>query len=273
MLRTALLALLLTAGAAHAEDFAKPIDVPVGSETLRIVEAERGEKELRHGTRVLVADPTIEEGLAASFGATHARVFIVSPGGGDCDGWPAVVTVNAGGGKVAIDLTMKDLCGLYAVTRDDEGFTFVDRPLPGYDGSVWRFTPEQGLRRLGVLAFRPQPGTNWGDIRRYTGHPLQFFYVAPFEAAARRLTGAAYREFVTHLHVGSDVKQDGDFVSVTGCKAHNCPSDRAFVGIDIKAGAAFLAMLKDRRIVTWPALSRWPKPAREAYGEWSGDGR
>jgi hypothetical protein len=272
MLKTALLALLVTAGAAHAQDFAQPIDVPVGPETLRIVETDRGEKELRHGTRVLVADSTVEEGLAATFGTTHARVFMISPGGGDCDGWPAVVTVAADG-KVTIDLTMKDLCGLYTATRDDEGFTFIDRPLPGYDGSVWRFTPEQGLRRLGVLAFKPQPGTSWKDIPRYTSHPLQFFYVAPFDTAVRRLAGVNYRELVTRLHVGSDVKHEGDFVSVTGCKAHSCPSDRAFVGIDIKAGAAFLAMLKDRRITTWPALSRWPKPLREAYGEWSGDQR
>jgi hypothetical protein len=272
MLKTALLALLLTAGAAHAQDLAQPIDVPVGPETLRIVETERGEKELRHGTRVLVSDSTVDEGLAASFGTTHARVFTVSPGGGDCDGWPAVVTVDTGG-KVAIDLAMKGRCGLYSATRDDEGFTFVDRPLPGYDGSVWRFTPEWGLRRLGVLAFRSQPGTTWKDIHRYASHPLLLFYVAPFDAAARRLTGAAYRDLVTRLHVGSDVKQDGDFVSLTGCKAHNCPTDRAFVGIDIKAGAAFFSILKDRRITAWPALSRWPTPLREAYGEWSGDRR
>jgi hypothetical protein len=258
--------------AAFGQDLAKPVELTIGSETFRIIESDSGEKRLLHGTRVLIADSTVDEGLAASFGAVHARVFTVSPGGGDCDGWPAVVTV-ASDGKVDIDLTMKGLCGLYAATRDDEGFTFVDRPLPGYDGAVWRFTPEQGLRRLGVLAFRPQPGTTWQDISRYTSHPLRFFYVAPFDAEVRRLTGANYREFVTRLHVGSDVKQDGGFVSVTGCKAHNCPSDRAFVGIDIKAGAAFLAMLKDRRITTWPALSRWPKPLREAYGEWSGDRR
>jgi hypothetical protein len=260
------------ASSVFAQDLAKPVELTIGPETFRIVESDTGEKRLLHGTRVLVADSTVDEGLAASFGAVHARVFMVGPGGGDCDGWPAVVTVDAGG-KVATDLTMKGLCGLYAATRDDDGFTFVDRPLPGYDGSVWRFTPEQGLRRLGVLTFRPQPGTTWRDTSRYTSHPLQRFYVAPFDAAVRRLTGANYREFVTRLHVGSDVKQEGDFVSITGCKAHNCPSDKAFVGVDIKAGAAFLAMLKGRRITAWPALSRWPKPLRDAYGEWSGDRR
>ena len=56
--RAVLAAFLLAALAplgAHAEA-AKPQDVTVGPVTLQIVETDSGEKELRHGTRLLVKD-------------------------------------------------------------------------------------------------------------------------------------------------------------------------------------------------------------------------
>ena len=90
MFRTILLFALALVGSAGAEEAAKPTDVTVGPVTLRVVETESGEEELRHGTRVLVKEFSINEGLAAKFKDTHARVFDVGPGGNACDGWPAV---------------------------------------------------------------------------------------------------------------------------------------------------------------------------------------
>ena len=55
---------------------------------------------------MLVKEFSINEGLAAKFKDTHARVFDVGPGGNACDGWPAVVTVDKDG-KVAIDKRMR----------------------------------------------------------------------------------------------------------------------------------------------------------------------
>src|SRR4051812_7570317 len=104
-------AIVLAISLACAEEAAKPTDVMVGSVTLQIVETDTGEKELRHGTRVLVKDYSLSEGVAAKFKDTQARVFNVGPGGNACDGWPAVVTVNKDN-KVAIDRTMEDLCSL-----------------------------------------------------------------------------------------------------------------------------------------------------------------
>jgi hypothetical protein len=105
-------------GMGVAEETAKPTEVAVGPATLRVVETDSGEKELRHDTRVLVKEFSINEGIAAKFKDTHARVFGVGPGGNACDGWPAVVTVDKDG-KVAIDLTMKDLCSLFAASTDE----------------------------------------------------------------------------------------------------------------------------------------------------------
>ena len=253
---------------ARAAEAAKPIDVTVGPVTLQIVETESGEKELRHGARVLVKEFSINEGLAAKFKDTHARVFDVGPGGNACDGWPAIVTVDKDG-KVAIDLTMKDLCSLFAASTDEEGFTFVERALPARDGSVWRFTPQDGMRRLGVLVFRPQPKSTWNDLDRMLDHPLSLFNVAPFDAAVRKLTGAQFGDFALRLDVAGDVeKKDARFLVGTGCQAHACNSDQGFVGIDRKGREVFLAMRSDTRFTTWPALTRWPAPLREEYETW-----
>ena len=116
--RSGLCAALLLAFAAQATSAqqAKPQDVAVGPVTLQIVETDSGEKELRHGQRVLVKDYLVNEGLAAKLKDTHARVFDVGPGGNACDGWPAVVTVDKDG-KVAIDTTMKGLCAFFVGLR------------------------------------------------------------------------------------------------------------------------------------------------------------
>jgi hypothetical protein len=271
ILRLPLLFMVLAAvlATAHARaEGVKPTDVTVGPVTLQIVEPESGEKELRHGTRVLVKEFSINEGLAAKFKDTSARVFDVGPGGNACDGWPAVVTVEKGG-KVAIDLTMRDLCSLYVASTDEEGFTFVEKALPGTDGSVWRFTPEDGMRRLGVLVFRPQPNSTWNDLDRMLDHPLSLFNVAPFDAAVRKLTGAQFREFALRLNVAGGVeKKDERFLVGTGCQAHACNSDQGFVGIDRKSRAIFLAMRSGSRMATWPAPARWPAPLREDYETW-----
>ena len=198
---------VLASAPARAEG-AKPTDVTVGSATLQIVEPESGEKELRHGTRVLVKEFSINEGLAAKFKDTSARVFNVGPGGNFCDGWPAIVTVDKDG-KVAIDLTMKDLCSLYLASTDEEGFTFVEGALPARDGSVWRFTPQDGMRRLGVLVFRPQPKSTWNDLDRMLDHPLSLFNVAPFDAAVRKLTGAQFRRFRAAPGCGGGRREEG----------------------------------------------------------------
>jgi hypothetical protein len=271
ILRPALLmalAAVLASAHARAEDAAKPTDVTVGPATLQIVEPESGEKELRHGTRVLVKEFSINEGVAAKFKEISARVFAIGPGGNACDGWPAVVTVDKDG-KVAIDLTMKDLCSLYIASIDEEGFTFVEKALPGTDGSVWRFTPDDGVRRLGVLVFRPQPKSTWNDLDRMLDHPLSLFNVAPIDAAVRKLTGPQFREFALRLNVAGGVeKKDERFLVGTGCQAHACNSDQGFIGIDRKGRELFLAMRSGSRVTTWPAPARWPAPLREDYESW-----
>lgn len=267
MRRTLALLLLLLAAPARAEE-AKPVDVTVGPVTLQIVESESGEKELRHGSRVLVKEFSVNEGVTAKFKDTDARIFSVGPGGNACDGWPAVVTVDKAA-RVAIDLTMRDLCSVYAASTDEEGFTFVERAVPDKDGSVWRFTPDEGLRRLGLLVFRPQPNSTWNDLGRKLDHPISLFDVAPFDAAVRKLTGPQFRAFALRLHVASAVEKKGDrFLVATGCQAHACNSDQGFIGIDRKGREVFLAMRSKARLTTWPALARWPAPLRDEYEAW-----
>lgn len=262
-MRSALALLLLLAASAHAQNAAKPEDVAVGPVTLQIVETDGGEKELRHGTRVLLKDFSVGAGMAAKFKDTHARVIEVGPGGNACDGWPAVVTVKDG--KVAADTTMKKECSSFAASADEEGFTFVEKPTPDRDGSVWRFTPDEGMRRLGLLVFRPQPNSTWADLEKMLDHPLSLFNVAPFDAAVRKLTGAQYRALATRLNVAGGVERKGDFLIGSGCQAHACNSDQGFVGIDRKSREIFLAMKANGRITAWPALARWPAVLRDDF--------
>jgi hypothetical protein len=264
--RGALALLLLLAAPAHAQDAARPEDVAVGPVTLQIVETDSGEKELRHGTRVLVKEFSVGAGMAATFKDTHARVIVVGPGGNACEGWPAVVTVKDG--KVAADTTMKTECSSFAASVDEEGFTFLERAMPDSDGSVWRFTPAEGMRRLGVLVFRPQPNSTWADLTRMLDHPMSLFNVAPFDAAVRKLTGKQYRDLTVRLHVAAGVDQKGNYLIGQGCQAHACNSDQGFVAIDRSSHAVFLAMRSDKAVTTWPKAANWPAALRAALKSW-----
>ena len=267
--RAIVAALLLAIGAASGAgaEQAKPQDVAVGPVTLQIVETDSGEKELRHGQRVLVKDYSVNEGLAAKFKDINARVIEVGPGGNACEGWPAVVTVDKDG-KVAIDTTMKDLCSSFAASADENGFTFIEAASPDQAGSVWRFTPGSGMRRLGLLIFRPQPKSTWNDLEKALEHPLALFDVAPVDAAVRKLTGNRFGDFALRLRVAGPVEKKGDFLVGSGCQPHACNSDQGFIAVDRKAHDMFLAMRRNERFTTWPALNVWPATLRAEYESW-----
>ncbi|MBV8835888.1 MAG: hypothetical protein JO000_05070 [Alphaproteobacteria bacterium] len=267
--RRALLAaaLLVLAPAALAEEARKPVEIKLGRVTLQIVDTESGEQELRDGTRVLVKDAIITPGLAATFKDTTAQVFTVSQGGNACEGWPAVVTVDKAG-KVAIDTSMSEECMSLNASADEDGFTFVEPVVPDQDGSVWRFMPERGMTRTGVLVFRAWPHSTWNDLDRLTDHPLSLFYSAPFDAAVRKLAGKQFSELATRLRVAGPVEKKGNYLIATGCQAHACNSDRGFVAIDRKAHTVFLAMRSDDNLKTWPKAATWPAAASAALGAW-----
>ena len=270
MVVRALLACVLAAVALSGlrAEGAKPQNVTVGPVTLQIVETDSGEKELRHGTRVLAKDYSLNEGLAAKFKDTNARVFDVGPGGNACEGWPAIVTVDKDG-KVAVDTTLKGECHYFIVATDEEGFVFVERAVPDQDGAVWRFAPGEGMRRLGLLVFRPQPKSNWNDLDKWLDHPLSLFNVAPVNTAVRKLTGKQFGDLALRLRVASEVEKKGDrFLVGTGCQPHACNSDQGFIGIDRTARAVFLAVKQNGRVAAWPDASRWPEVLRGALASW-----
>jgi hypothetical protein len=267
--RALLAAFALTALASFAcAEGAKPQDVTIGSVTLQIVETDSGEKELRHGSRVLAKDYVLNEGLAAKFKDTNARVFDIGPGGNACEGWPAIVTVDTDG-KVAVDTTLKDECHYFIVAADEEGIVFVERAVPDQDGAVWRFAPGEGMRRLGLLVFRPQPKSTWNDLGKWLDHPLSLFNVAPVDTAVRKLTGKQFADLALRLRVASGVEKKGErYLFGTGCQPHACNSDMGFIGIDRTARAVFLAMKQDGRVTTWPDASRWPDALRGELNSW-----
>jgi hypothetical protein len=262
----AFVGLILASGAIAQE--VRPLDVTVGPVTLQIVETATGEKELRHGSRVLLKDYVVLEGIQAKFKDLDARVIDVGPGGNACDSWSAVVTVDKNG-RVAVDTTMKDECASFTASADEEGFTFVATATPDQAGSVWRFMPQTGMRRLGLVVFRPQPNSMWRDLEKALDHPLNLFDVAPFDAAVRKLAGAQYRELTMRLRVAGGVETRGSYLIGTGCQAHACNSDQGFIAIERKTHEVYLAMKRDGRVTAWPALTRWPAALRGELNSWN----
>lgn len=264
-----LLALLLCCAAVslRAEE-AKPQKIELGPVTLELMKASETQSELRLGSRVLLSDFQIEPGPVLRTDKVTAAVFQVWAGGNACGGWPAVVSVNAAG-EVAVDRTFEDECAGFTVAVESDGILFVQRPFPGQQGSVWRYAPEGGFRRLGVLEFAPQPKSSWADLERSLDHPLSLFDVALVDAAARRLGGAVYAELATALAVAGPVEKTGErYLVGTGCQAHACNSVEGFIGIDRTARAVYFARRDESRVRTWPVLAAWPRELRSAFESW-----
>jgi hypothetical protein len=266
----ALLSLLLLVSVllpAAAQD-AKPQTIRLGAITLEIVQGKEGEQELRAGGRVLLSDYRIEPGPTLQTDKISVGVFDVWAGGNACGGWPVIVSVDAAG-QVSVDRTFENECRGFSVAAEADAILFVQQAVPGEDGSAWRFVPGSGLRRLGVLEFRPQPNRGWSDLDQSLDHPSSLFDVEPVDAAARRLGKAVYAEIAIALQVAGEVEKLGERYRIgTGCQPHACNSVAGFIGIDRIGRAVFFARRDESRVRTWPALGTWPRELRSAFESW-----
>lgn len=226
-----------------------------------ITETDDSEKVLAFDGKELARDYFVSLDRIAPVGGTDVAFFSVGPGGNACSPHTVMAWVPADGGIETAALN--DDCDSPAVAISDYGVFFVPFLLPGANGDVHFWAPDEGFSLQGVLAYAPDPDTGWGTFDPATlSHPMDVFRNAEIYAAAQALLGDALTEVATGLSVSGkpDISADG-LVSGRGCVPHACSLSDTFLVIDTKVRALFFAQQDEPANRYWPARDLWPAAA------------
>lgn len=252
----------LTASPAAAED-ADSQAFAGGQVT--ISETADGDRILAFDGQELARDWFVGFDRAATVAGTDILLYSVGPGGNAC-GPDAVIVWKPDDGAVRAD-RFGD-CGAPPAANDGERLVFLPWVAPGEAAAVTIWTPADGFRLAGRLAFAPQPGTGWADLAKApAGHPLDYFANADFYDEAQRLLGDDLGDLATSLGTAGPPEDKGDGLFVArGCVPHACGTADGFVAVDTARKSAWFAQMGENGAFRfWPAESTWPAPVSAAF--------
>jgi hypothetical protein len=266
-MRQAFLALMtsvLLAVPAFAQD-EPPQDIPFEGGTLTIMQNEDFEKILTFNGKELARNYQLFYNRTAVVAGKNVALFDIGDGGNMC-GTNAVMVWKPDEGEVQATIAGED-CGSPAAAVTDYNIYFVPYLLPGDAKPVQVWTPTEGMKVAGHMAFAPQPGTGWADLDpAKLNNMVDTFGNADVYPAAQALLGDEITQVATGLLVGggAEVLPSGAFWS-SGCVPHACGSHDAFMAIDAKGRKLYFAQRQDSgNMKAWPALAEWPKDVADA---------
>jgi len=252
------------AAAAGPEEQAK-----LGPATLEIVKPDEQTSQARIGDKVVAQDYYVHIEQTFSAGGRGSAVLSISNGGNGCAAMYEVVSVDAAGAIAATDQfgTCSDLA---EIAGDAEAITVRFAPVGGTDGQLYRWTVAKGLAAPEPLAFAPKPGTGWADAGDLVGqHPSTLFDNAAIYAVLHTVLGPDYPLLLDRLVVADNMESAGGMITGSGCMAHACNTDNAFVGIDPAKQRLYVAVRqagKAERL--YPAAAKWPAALRKQRKAW-----
>ena len=134
-------------------------------------------------------------------GGQQVALFDVGDGGNQC-GTATVIVWKPENGAVESAVAGDD-CGSPPAAVTEQSIYFVPFLLPGASKPAQMWTPSDGLRVAGTLAFTPQPGTDWKDLDPAKLHNIvDAFDNEAVYAAGKQLLGDAITDVATGLLVG-----------------------------------------------------------------------
>jgi hypothetical protein len=254
------------AGIAAAQDAAAPQSFAFEGGTLTIAESDEGDKVLAFDGKELARNFVLYYDKNVEVGGKQIALFDGGDGGNQC-GTNTIIVWKPDNGAVQSAIAGDD-CGSPAAAITEQSIYFVPFLLPGASKPAQIWTPTDGLKVAGTLAFTPQPGTDWKDL-----DPAKLYNVVDaFDneavyALGKQMLGDGITDFAMGLLVGGGTEKtpSGVFYA-SGCVPHACGGADAFMGIDPHARKLYFAQQGDQepRVTTWPALTDWPADLKEA---------
>lgn len=242
-----------------------PQNIAFEGGTLTIAQNEDFEKILTFNGKELARNYQLFYNRTVVVAGKNVALFDIGDGGNMC-GTNAVMVWKPDEGEVQATIAGED-CGSPAAAVTDYNIYFVPFLLPGASGTVQVWTPTDGMKLAGNIAFAPQPGTGWADLDpAKLDNIVDTLSNADVYAAAQAMLGDEITQFATGLLVGggAEVLPSGIFWS-SGCVPHACGSFDSFMAVDAKGKKLYFAQRQDSGDTkTWPALTEWPKDVADA---------
>lgn len=212
--------------------------------------------------------PMIRFDRILMIGGVEAALFHAGDGDDGCGPQLLIFTLPKDAVDPVIDIAGEE-CGAPEPAVTSDGLFFVPHVPPGGTALVERWTPKDGLKVAGELAFTPQPETGWADLDpAKVTHPVELFNNAELYAALQALAGDRFVELADKLGTASPPNLiDGKFLVSPGCQPSACASDKGFAGLDIEKKTAFAAIrTEDGAETLWPAdKAVWPEALIKAW--------
>ena len=226
---------------------------------LTITETPDYEKVLAFDGRELAREYQVFFNRIAEVGDTEVAFFSVGPGGNACS--PAALMVWRQQDGEVTTATFDEDCATPAPAVTDYEVFFVPYLLPGQTAEVKAWSPDQGFRMHGTLAFAPEPDTDWSSLDAAGSYPLDLFRNAAVHAAAQALLGDAFGEVATGLGTAGMLDTTpGGLVWGRGCVPHACGVSDTLVVVDTQARSLFFAQ-QGEPVRFWPERAAWPADA------------
>jgi len=253
------------AGAAEPEE-----QVKLGPRTLEIVKLDEETSRARIGDKTVAQDYYVHIEQSFSAGGRGTAVLSVSNGGNGCAAMYEVVSVDAAG-QVAATAPFGTCSDLADIAGSATAITVRFAPIGGTDGTLYRWTAGTGLAAPERLAFAPKPGTGWAEAGDLVGqHPSTLFDNAAIYAALKTLLGRDYPLLLDRLLVANEMtSSEGNLITGSGCMAHACNSDNAFVALDPAKQQIYVALRQEGKAERfYPAAARWPAALSKQRKAW-----
>lgn len=255
----------VTASPVLAQDQAAPEKIPFEGGTFTITETPQLDKILAYDGQELARDYVAFLQRTVDLNGVKVAIFNVGGGGNAC----GPETVLAWKSQAGIQSTVvgKGECGTPPAAATEDALYFVPYLRPGTAAPVRVWSPSEGLKVAGDLAYVPQPGTTWSDIKiddiTYT---TDFFENADLYKAAQALLGAKLEQVALGLSVSSGPERTGSgILYASGCVPHACGISDSFIGVDVAGKKLYFAQKGDTaEPQTWPALGEWPAEVKNA---------
>lgn len=232
-----------------------------------------GEKTLSIGGTKLIEDWDIELLQVARINGTKAVVGQTSSGGNACAEAHFIVAYVDN----KISLFSPQTCDKTTYSIKSDQIVIATEARPTVDAQTWVWTPENGLRTGGEVAFEQSTHLRWDDLSSQNiDHPYDLFYFADIKTAidARLARYPDYeRERFAKLiqGLGSGRYQER-FFSGTACLKNSCEEDKALIFLDDISRTVFLAWTTSGGDITHaPPKTEWSLKGREVLENWQDD--
>jgi hypothetical protein len=236
---------------------------------IEITEQSGEERKLIVDGKLLEHDYSILIDETAIVGGWGVIIFSKSGGGNACDGDKFVVSFPQGK-PLHVDGPIGD-CLTIDYKIHDGDIVFSTTPSPSNEGHRWTWNPVTGFARVENIAFRPQAGKTWDDLRsRDIHHPSELFNYSDIGSQLKSLLGSDYGDALPTIEGPGSGEFKGDYFIGTAIMAHMGGETGSLVIADIRARTLYVAWKAvDKKIAIRPDIAKWPERLRFYLKEWA----